>query len=145
MSQKFCCQAQRARAFRQRSDSPSKKPLLGRITGRPLLFVALPALLVAGCGHQTQYSQPSWYAGADAAPRQTAAAVPIPVEMEDDGRPAQLPPRAEARRGPDDPSQPWSPNYGGPSTRAVERQSPPASAAQPRPAGRTVAFAHDAD
>ena len=46
------------------------------------------------------------------------------VEIEDDGLPAQLAPR-NRRPGPDDPSQPWSPNYG----RGGEPEKPRASAA----------------
>jgi hypothetical protein len=34
------------------------------------------------------------------------------VEIEDDGKPAQLPPVRRMRPEEDDPSQPWSPNYG---------------------------------
>ena len=79
-----------------------------------LFAVVLPALVAGGCAEQSHYSQANWYAGG---PRpQQAAAVPIPVELEDDGRPSQLPPRVQARALPDDPTQPWSPNYGGPST-----------------------------
>ncbi len=76
----------------------------------PLLAVFTAAVAMGGCGHDQPYSQANWYAGG---PRPTAAAVPIPVEMEDDGHPAQLPPRVDTARAPDDPSEPWSPNYGG--------------------------------
>lgn len=34
------------------------------------------------------------------------------VEIEDDGLPVQTAPRARIHDQPDDPSQPWSPNYG---------------------------------
>jgi hypothetical protein len=37
---------------------------------------------------------------------------PPPVEIEDDGREAQRPPPARMFPQPDDPSQPFSPNYG---------------------------------
>ncbi|MFZ8452973.1 hypothetical protein ACO1MT_15845, partial [Staphylococcus aureus] len=40
---------------------------------------------------------------------------------EDDGLPAQVPPRLSARSFPDDPTQPWSPNYGGPARNAAVR------------------------
>lgn len=84
--------------------------------------VSLMALLAGGCAHgsQSPYAETSSYAGG---PRQTAAAVPIPVEMEDDGRPAQLPPRANAEPVQDDPHEPWSPNYGGPNT-TITAQKP---------------------
>lgn len=104
-------------------------------------FAVLSAALAGGgCGHTYEpYSQANWYAGG---PRQTAAAVPIPVEMEDDGRPAQLAPRTDIAGGPDDPSQPWSPNYGSRSLaadidrkwQAVIQRAP----AQPPPPGRSA-------
>jgi hypothetical protein len=90
-----------------------------RAKRRLILACLLPAVIGGGCAQQNSYSQPNWYAGGPPS-RQTAAAVPIPVEMEDDGRPAQLPPRVDVRAARDDPSQPWSPNYGGPA-----RQPPP--------------------
>jgi hypothetical protein len=37
---------------------------------------------------------------------------PWKVEIEEDGKPAQLPPVRRMRPEEDDPSQPWSPNYG---------------------------------
>lgn len=44
------------------------------------------------------------------APRVVAQAAPA---VEDDGLPAQTPPPAHIRQLPDDPSEPFSPNYGG--------------------------------
>lgn len=110
----------------------------GRRARGPLLAVSLLALSVSGCAHETQrsYSQAGWYAGA---PRGEPPA-PIPVEMEDDGRPAQLPPRAGVANVKDDPNEPWSPNYGGPALRPVR----PATAAV-KAAPQQVAAAHDED
>ena len=105
MSSKSCCRWQRCR------------PVCGLVVA-----TILPALMAGGCAEQPQYQPVNWYAGGP--PPVAVAAVPVPVEMEDDGRPAQLPPRAEARQLPDDPSEPWSPSYGGP---ALKRQP----AAQP--------------
>lgn len=51
------------------------------------------------------------------------------VEVEDDGKPAQSPPVRKMRPEEDDPSQPWSPNYG--SGKAAPA-SEPADPAQPR-------------
>ena len=91
-----------------------------RVARTPLLAVLSVALVAGGCGHDSEpYSQANWYAGG---PRPQAAAVPIPVEMEDDGHPAQLPPRAEIARAPDDPSEPWSPNYGSHTAAATDRK-----------------------
>lgn len=85
-----------------------------------LIGCLLPALIGGGCAQNQSYNQPNWYAGGPT-PQQTAAAVPIPTEMEDDGRPAQVPPRADGRPTADDPTQPWSPNYGGPANRVSRR------------------------
>jgi hypothetical protein len=111
----------------------------GRAVRAPLLAVLVPALIAGGCGHAPTsgyYAETSMYAGA---PRQTEAAVPIPVEMEDDGRPAQLPPRAGVRNVPDDPREPWSPNYGGPAVVKSTTKPVPVAVA------RRVAWAADPD
>lgn len=113
-----------------------------------LLALSCFAFVAGGCAHtpdsQYQYSS---YAGG---PRAQAAAA-APVEMEDDGRPAQVAPRMAAAPAKDDPSEPWSPNYGGP---ANERYRPrntdakdaaAAPPAQQRPQPQRVAAAHDDD
>jgi hypothetical protein len=53
------------------------------------------------------------------------------VEIEEDGKPAQAPPVRRMRPEEDDPSQPWSPNYGKPPS---EWQRPAAPAPLPRTA-----------
>jgi len=58
-------------------------------------FAAL-GLMLSGCASQTEHY---------AAER---------VAMEDDGLPAQIPPLRRAKMAPDDPSEPFSPNYGPP-------------------------------
>ena len=109
-----------------------------RMSSGSIVVVLLPAMLAAGCAHQTQYQEPSYNAGG---PRPVAAK-PV-AEMEDDGRPGQLPPRAEARQVRDDPTQPWSPNYGGPAQKPLRAQAPQtAPVAQPVTA-RRVAMATD--
>ena len=119
----------------------------GQSLAGPLTAAVFTALATAGCGHTSEPTQPTWYAGNSyaGAPRQTAAAVPIPVEMEDDGRPAQLPPRADVPRTADNPNEPWSPNYGGPARPPV---SPPAARAQASTAmipARRVSWVPDAE
>jgi hypothetical protein len=108
-----------------------------RVRG-PILALSLLALSVGGCAHEPQhsYQQAGWYAGG---PRGEPPA-PIPVEMEDDGRPAQLPPRTGVANVKDDPSEPWSPNYGGPAIKPVK----PATA-EVKAAPQQVAVAHDED
>ena len=103
-------------------------PKRGSISGR-WAAIAMPVLLAGGCANQAQTQTPNWYAqGYAGGPAQEAvAAVPVPVrvETEEDGRPAQLPPVVRAKAEPDDPSEPYSPNYGGPA------QAQPVTAARP--------------
>ena len=56
-------------------------------------------------------------------------------EVEDDGLPAQTPPAARARQLPDDPSEPYSRNYGGanPSASAAPLAQDPAPQHAPPP------------
>lgn len=71
------------------------------------------ALALAGCGGRSGYA-PTADARVVAPPQQMAAAAvnPTEPEMEADGLPAQTPPLMRARPLPDDPSEPFSPNYG---------------------------------
>jgi hypothetical protein len=53
------------------------------------------------------------YAGVHTRPiAQTASDQGWKTEIEEDGKPAQVPPLTRAHPIPDDPTQPWSPNYG---------------------------------
>ena len=93
----------------------------GRSCCGPLVAVSSLALIAGGCAHDTQnpYSHSGWYAGGPQTAAVAAASPPTAaVEMEDDGHPAQLPPRAGIRGVKDDPREPWSPNYGGPAATA---------------------------
>jgi len=58
--------------------------------------IALLGLMLSGCASQSEYH---------------AAEV---VAMEDDGLPAQIPPLRPVKLAPDDPREPFSPNYGPP-------------------------------
>lgn len=65
------------------------------------------AALSAGCAsQQARHTSPSHVAGP-----QAVAAAGTKVELEDDGLPVQIAPR-HPQPGPDDPSEPFSPNYG---------------------------------
>lgn len=116
----------------------SSKPVCGALAAVARCLVVCPLLIAGGCASQSEYRQANYYAGA---PRPAAAPARPAAEMEDDGRPGQIPPRPEQRRVADDPTQPWSPNYGGPAAKPVRAQEP-----QPAvlPAGpRRVALAVD--
>jgi hypothetical protein len=69
------------------------------------LFAAAAALCVAGCAADNR----AYYA--DASP--TYVPRVSTVEIEEDGMPSQAAPPARIRQMPDDPSQPFSRNYGG--------------------------------
>ena len=82
---------------------------------------SLALLLVAfagGCGARSEYP-----AAAVGAPYPQEVAVPPAPreEREDDALPVQRPPLARSVRQPDDPSEPFSRNYGGPAPAAPRR------------------------
>lgn len=69
------------------------------------ICVCGPLLLVAGCASDKQASYVN-------GPHQQMAAQQRKIEMEDDGMPVQPPPARAVNPAEDDPTQPWSPNYG---------------------------------
>ena len=87
-----------------------------RVTGALSLTAALLlSPLLGACGTSGSATHaPSWHA---TGPGQMAGMPPRmrnrpAVEVEDDGIEAQRPPPIRARRLPDDPTEPYSPNYG---------------------------------
>jgi hypothetical protein len=80
-------------------------------------------VLLAGCASD----KPSYVHGSGS---HQMAAIPHKVEIEDDGQPVQPPPARAMRPEEDDPSQPWSPNYGQGGAPAVP--SAPARAVSPQ-------------
>jgi hypothetical protein len=87
---------------------PARKTLILRPIG-----VALGALALAGCSSAREPAAPNVFAWSMSAPSQRVAAPPLPkLEVEDDGLPVQASPDARIHQVPDDPSQPWSRNYG---------------------------------
>ena len=91
---------------------------------------ALAALLsVGGCAS----TQAPRYSSETVAPSRVVAQAASAVE--DDGLPAQTPPPAYIRQLPDDPSEPFSPNYGGGNPAALDAAAS-GKAAPSRPAVR---------
>lgn len=86
---------------------PGSKPVLPR-SALPALAVLAVTLAAAGCSSRPDGTTSFIWSNE---PYHVAAAQPRP-EMEDDGREGQLPPPMSRRREPDDPSEPYSPNYG---------------------------------
>lgn len=102
-------------------------PLRRSLRGALNAAAVVSAVLTAGCGHTPKYAYPGSYVGATMVA--SAPTAPSRADTEGDGMPAQVPPRAGIRQIPDDPREPWSPNYGGPAT--VRQASGPAEAPPP--------------
>lgn len=79
-----------------------QRPSIGIV---PVLAVGV-ALLASGCASRTQSRT---YAQVDLTSYDRLGKKP---EIEADGLPVQTPPLRRAREEPDDPSEPFSPNYG---------------------------------
>jgi len=77
----------------------------------PFIKVISLGLLVSACAaSHASYDHPANVgAGTD---RRVAVAIPPKIEIEDDGLAVQSPPKVRRRIEPDDPSEPFSPNYG---------------------------------
>jgi hypothetical protein len=100
-----------------------------------ILVLGLTGVALAGCA-------------ATRSPQYAGAPVPRPVseqqwkvEIEDDGKPAQAPPVRRMRPEEDDPTQPWSPNYGRKTPLPV---APSPSQGQPRSWPKPVEASHSA-
>jgi len=105
------------------------------VPGAPGAGVALLLLLALGGCSSTGATQasglfsgqiPALFAGITEPERRPAP----PVEVEDDGIEAQRPPPLRMYRAPDDPTQPFSPNYGSvpPTETPAEEEAIPAQA-----------------
>lgn len=103
---------------------------------KPVLAL-LVAAMVGGCGARSQYPA----ANVGAPPPQHLAAA---QEIEDDGLPVQRPPLVRSVRQPDDPSEPYSRNYGA-SPAAPVRAAPPTPALPARAAAAKAAPASAPD
>lgn len=86
---------------------------------KPVIALLL-AGLAGGCSARSDYQTAN---GGIAERHQVAAAGPR-EELEDDGLPAQRPPLLQRRRLPDDPSEPFSPNYGSAPPRQADSHRP---------------------
>lgn len=86
----------------------------------PMLSICvLSALGVSGCAS----SQTSGSYAANSASAPTRVASQAVRVVEDDGLPAQTPPPSYIRQLPDDPSEPFSPNYGGTNPASLDAKS----------------------
>jgi hypothetical protein len=88
------------------------------------------AVVTSGCA---AHQKPSYVNGPSPHVRAQQLASVAKDELEDDGKPAQTPPLRRALPEEDDPSQPWSPNYGGPNPSSnAPANSPPRSTPKSR-------------
>lgn len=79
----------------------------------PVQIAALVmAVLMGACASTAPVVQTTDNYGLTTTTRFAGFAPPPWVETEDDGREAQLPPRRQTLPTPDDPAEPFSPNYG---------------------------------
>lgn len=100
----------RLRSGSGRLPEPCPGPRLAPRASR-LAPVAISALIVCGCAQGQEQSTAYDPRVADP-PYQVAAGDGRRPDLEDDGREAQIPPPKRAHPVPDDPREPWSPNYG---------------------------------
>jgi hypothetical protein len=89
-------------------------------------------LVGAGLSGCATSQQPPQYAGAYQPPAPVPQTASGKADVEADGRPAQLPPARRPLPEEDDPSQPWSPNYGRPPGTYERPVAPPARSAASR-------------
>jgi hypothetical protein len=98
------------------------------------------AVLAAGCASKSASTYPGERLAGPVPQQHQQQAWAPKVEIEDDGLPAQLAPR-HRRPEPDDPREPWSPNYGV-GKAGVDRPAPqpaePTPAAAPQPIRRAA-------
>ena len=98
-------------------------------------ILLLLALASGGCSSSGRMHQQAWSA-AHEQPQRVAAEASRKPDLEDDGVEAQVPPSPAIRLAPDDPSEPFSPNYGHPASAPAAAPSKPASQPQTPPSGR---------
>ena len=78
----------------------------------PRLVLVATALGLVGCSQHASQQTAAYDPRVSAAPYHVAPDTGRKPDLEDDGREAQLPPLKKSRPEPDDPREPWSPNYG---------------------------------
>lgn len=98
-------------------------------------MLLLLALASGGCSSTSRTQTGAWPVGVDPQQRLAAEASRKP-DLEDDGIEAQVPPSPTIRLAPDDPNEPFSPNYGQPSAAPAAAPAKPASQPPPPPLGR---------
>jgi hypothetical protein len=107
-----------------RAGFPASSGGVGALVRPAALLISLALGACSAAGPATQ--SVSW------SPTQDTAGVPGPrVEIEGDGMEGQRPPRRHANETPDDPKEPFSPNYGSVPTYGAAPAAPGAPARSP--------------
>ena len=114
-------------------------PLKPLVSAARLGVIGLSVVL-SGCAAQRS---PSYVNGPNAQIRPQQIAAVAKDDLEDDGRPAQAPPLRRSLPDEDDPSQPWSPNYGGPNSAPGQPAGQP-SGMKPKPQPKSRGKTYDA-
>lgn len=110
----------------RRGSGPLPRPeLVSRASVRALLIVA--AALSCGCAKNSAYTTAADPSVANPAYR-VAGLTNAKPDLEGDGQEAQVPPLKKPRGEPDDPSEPYSPNYG---SQQPVRQADPSPRSHP--------------
>lgn len=109
-----------------------------RSTRLPVV-VSVAVIMLTGCEHTGTGANHTMPWNVRGPQQQAVAMAPVPVDLEDDGLPAQTPPMTNRRPMPDDPSEPFSPNYGpipsgNGSGMPIEPVGPPSSGQNASPA-----------
>lgn len=96
-------------------------PALRTTSGLVRVSLLAVVLSVAGCASDEEYRRQAYaqqsaayQAGAHPSGNMRGPQRPAEPELEDDGLPAQVAPPIRRATTPDDPREPYSPNYGGP-------------------------------
>jgi hypothetical protein len=114
-------------------------PLVSTRVAARLSVIGL-AIVASGCATN---QRPSYVNGPSSQISGQKVASVAKEDLEDDGKPAQAPPLRRALPEEDDPSQPWSPNYGGPNSSSGSPSGQP-STNSPRPAPKSRPKSYDA-
>ncbi|MBU2533446.1 MAG: hypothetical protein KKB37_11945 [Alphaproteobacteria bacterium] len=108
---------------------PAVSRAAGALRGLPACIISVArvvgaGLIVSACAQSQASNENRSQMGVPPSQR-VALSVPQQVELEADGLAVQAPPRVQQRPEPDDPSEPFSPNYGPPPEPAEAPPAPP--------------------
>jgi hypothetical protein len=98
---------------------------------RALVVFTAVGLVLSGCAKDEQYRQEAYATQTRVSGQAIALNSKAEPELEEDGLPSQMAPPANRRQDPDDPREPFSPNYGKTATPPLRTTSVETPASQP--------------